>query len=194
MRTNARFTAWTFALCALVAAAPRLALADGAAERAVMLAQIQDAESKLLDLVEATPPAKMTWRTGKDVRSAAEIFLHVAQANYYAPTMFGVNPPEGVKIEGFDKSTTDKAAIVKALKDSFAHARKAIESASDADMDKAIKLFGHDATERAAMMVLVTHAHEHLGQSIAYARMNRITPPWTAREEAAAAAEKADKK
>jgi hypothetical protein len=28
-------------------------------------------------------------------------------------------------------------------------------------------------------MRILVHMHEHLGQSIAYARMNGITPPWS---------------
>lgn len=28
-------------------------------------------------------------------------------------------------------------------------------------------------------MILMNHSHEHLGQSIAYARMNGIAPPWS---------------
>jgi hypothetical protein len=31
------------------------------------------------------------------------------------------------------------------------------------------------------MLIVVTHAHEHLGQAIAYARSNGITPPWSAK-------------
>ena len=34
-------------------------------------------------------------------------------------------------------------------------------------------------------MLFVTHNHEHLGQMIAYARSVGVTPPWTAREQAA---------
>jgi hypothetical protein len=40
-------------------------------------------------------------------------------------------------------------------------------------------------SKRGAMLLLTSHSHEHLGQSIAYARANNITPPWTAREQAA---------
>jgi hypothetical protein len=42
--------------------------------------------------------------------------------------------------------------------------------------------------------VLVSHSHEHLGQSIAYARANNITPPWTAREQEAMKKKAAEQK
>jgi beta-xylosidase len=41
-----------------------------------------------------------------------------------------------------------------------------------------------DTSVRGAYMLMLSHAHEHLGQSIAYARSNNITPPWTARQNA----------
>ena len=50
---------------------------------------------------------------------------------------------------------------------------------SDADVDKPIKLFGSDSTYRGAMMFMARHLGEHMGQSIAYARVNGVTPPWT---------------
>jgi len=43
-------------------------------------------------------------------------------------------------------------------------------------------MFGNDITERAAFLNALTHLHEHLGQSIAYARMNGVVPPWSGKE------------
>ena len=55
---------------------------------------------------------------------------------------------------------------------------------TDADMEKPVDLFGTKTTARGAYMLLLSHAHEHLGQAIAYARSNAVTPPWTAAQEA----------
>jgi uncharacterized damage-inducible protein DinB len=79
---------------------------------------------------------------------------------------------------------TDKAKVVAALKKSYEHARQAIESVPDAELEKKINLFGRDTTARVALLGLVFHSREHLGQAIAYARMNGVVPPWTARESA----------
>jgi len=77
---------------------------------------------------------------------------------------------------------TEKPKVVEALKKSFDHARKAVEATPDSDLDKKVKFFGQEPSERMMLIVLVSHGHEHLGQSIAYARMNGITPPWSATE------------
>ena len=146
--------------------------------RAELVRQIDDAEKKLIALAEATPADKLTWRPNDKVRSTSAVFMHVAGGNYFLPTFWGVKPPEGLSREM--EKETDKAKVIDALKKSFDHARNAITSASDADLERKIKLFGQDATVREAMMVVATHAHEHLGQSIAYARMSGIVPPWSA--------------
>jgi len=42
-----------------------------------------------------------------------------------------------------------------------------------------VKLFGTDMTKQGALMHLLEDQHEHLGQSIAYARINGVVPPWS---------------
>jgi uncharacterized damage-inducible protein DinB len=136
-------------------------------------------EDKFVRLAEAIPADKYTWRPGADVRSISEIFLHVATANYNLYKLVGTPPPSNINLKDFDKSTTDKAKIVATLKDSFAHAKKAITSMSDADLDKSVDWFGGKNTQRGILLFIVRHAAEHLGQQIAYTRMVGIVPPWT---------------
>ncbi len=175
-------------MCAGALAAP-VARADNAAPPAGMKGDMmmwfKDAQGKLEQLAAAMPEDKYAWRPGKGVRSVGEVYLHVAQANYGLPGFMGVAPPEGYKFEGYDTSMSKKADIQKALHDSFEHMEKAFMSASDADMDKSIDVMGNKMSERATFMLLLSHVHEHLGQSIAYARMNGVTPPWTAQQQEA---------
>lgn len=147
--------------------------------RAEILAQIADAEEKLTALAEAMPADKFGWRPAEKVRSVGEVFMHVAGGNYFLPTFWGVKVPEGTNPREFEPSGGDKAKVLATMKTSFEHLRNAIKSAPEADLGKTIKLFGEDATLRQAMMVSANHAHEHLGQSIAYARMNGVAPPWS---------------
>lgn len=184
----------SLAACSVV---PSLASADDMAPglRGDIQFSMNDAGGKVMELAEATPQAKYTWRPAKGVRSTAEVFLHVAQTNYMIPMMMGVKPPVSMdEIRNMDKSTTDKAKIEQTLKDSYAFANQAIMGFNDADLDKEMDFFGHKMPMRAALMIMSSHSHEHLGQSIAYARMNGITPPWTAREQAEMAKQAADKK
>jgi len=147
--------------------------------RSEVMAEVMVQEDKFARLAEAIPAEKYTWRPAPDVRSFAEVFLHVAAANYNLYKLVGTPPPAGFDVKGFEKSTTDKAKVIGTLKDSFAHARKAITAMPDGDLDKSMDWFGGKNTERGILLFIVRHAAEHLGQSIAYARFVGITPPWT---------------
>jgi uncharacterized damage-inducible protein DinB len=147
--------------------------------RSEVLAEVMIQEDKFLRLAEAIPSARYTWRPAPDVRSVAEVFLHVSAANFNVYKLVGTPPPAGVDINGLEKSTTDKTKVVATLKDSFAHARKAITAMSDADLGKSLDWFGGKNTERGVLLFVTRHAAEHLGQSIAYARFMGVVPPWT---------------
>jgi uncharacterized damage-inducible protein DinB len=149
-----------------------------------ILMWVQDAENKLIELAAATPQNKFSWRPGKDVRTTGEVFMHVVTANYGLPNFAGVKPPEGFDFRTHEKSLTKKEDIEKALKESFAHMKKALTDTSEADLNKPTEFFGMKSTYRGVYLLLLSHAHEHLGQSIAYARMNKVAPPWTARMKA----------
>ena len=151
-----------------------------------MMRWIKDADSKLNQLAEAMPANKYAWRPGKGVRSVGEVYMHVASANFGIPTLWGAKPPAGFDIRTYEKSLTSKADIQKALKESFTSVKANIEAMSDADMEKSVNLFGTQTTARGACMLIMSHAHEHLGQSIAYARTNKVTPPWSMAEATAA--------
>jgi len=147
--------------------------------RSEVLAEVMIQEDKFLRLAEAIPAEKYTWRPAPDVRSFAEVFLHVSAANFNVYKLVGTPPPTGVDVKGLEKSTTDKAKVMATLKDSFAHARKAITAMPDADLDKSLDWFGGKNTERGVLLFITRHAAEHLGQSIAYARFVGVVPPWT---------------
>jgi uncharacterized damage-inducible protein DinB len=141
---------------------------------------LQQLQKKFVGLAEAMPAEKFTWRPAEGVRSVSELYLHVALANYNIPTMMGVAPAAGIDKEGFEKSTTDKAKVIEQLNKSFAFAIGAVEKMTNADFAKPEKKLGPDANDGDVVYLLVVHNHEHLGQSIAYARTNGVVPPWTA--------------
>ena len=104
--------------------------------------------------------------------------MHLVGANYMLPGFAGVKAPEGIT-PGMEKSVTEKAAVIAAMKKSFEHLRGAIAATKDTDLDNPVKFFGMESTVRGLYLVVANHEHEHLGQSIAYARMNGIVPPWS---------------
>lgn len=154
--------------------------------KAQALLDLDDMHKKFVDLANAIPQEKFTWRPADGVRSVSEVFLHVSAANYLILNMMGTPIPASVDAKNLEKSTTDKTQVVDRLNKSFADARAAVDAMSNADFAKLLPKLGPDANCGDVVYTLVTHAHEHMGQSIAYARENGIVPPWTA-----AAAQKA---
>ena len=166
-----------------LAASPALSAAQGAPKtgfRAEYLAALADAEKKLVQLSDATPAEKYTWRPGKGVRSVSEVYLHLSEDNFIIPAALGVKASVAM-VKNFDTQTSDKAKVIALLKQSLDAARQAALTVKDADLDKEVMLYGSKYTQRGALLSIINHISEHLGQSIAYARMNGIVPPWSAK-------------
>lgn len=159
--------------------APAATQAAPAGLRGDLIAQLDDAANKLVQLAEAIPTDKYGWRPGTGVRSVSEVLMHVSGGNFYFPTFVGVKPPVALSRDA-ETTVTDKAQVVDHLRRSFDHVRGTIRDFKDADLDKPANLFGRQTTCRNVLLLAVTHAHEHLGQLIAYARINGIAPPWSA--------------
>lgn len=163
---------------------PATATAPTTGVRAEFLNELKIQQDKFVQLAEAFPADKYTWRPAEGVRSVSEVFLHVAAANYNLPKVFAVQPPSGFKLQGFEKSTTDKTKVIASLQDAFAHMRQAVLNMPDADVEKQLDWFGAKSTYRGVLLFIIRHNAEHLGQAIAYARINGIVPPWTAEQQA----------
>jgi uncharacterized damage-inducible protein DinB len=148
--------------------------------KAQALLDLQAVQKKCVDLAEAVPDDKLTWRPSPDARSFAEVFLHVAGERYGILSMMGATPPAGFKAKELEKSTTQKAQIVEQLNESWIFTDKAINGMTNADFAKLLPKLGPQANEGDVIYILVADAHEHLGQLVAYARLNGIVPPWTA--------------
>ncbi|HEU4725036.1 MAG TPA: DinB family protein [Candidatus Eisenbacteria bacterium] len=140
------------------------------------------AGDKILQLAQAVPAEKYTWRPAEGVRSFSEAFLHAAGGNYFLTSFTGAKIPEGIDLKTFETSTTKKEEVIAALKKSMEHAKSVANGMTDGDLDTNVKWFLGEASKREILFVTASHAHEHLGQLIAYARMNGITPPWSKKD------------
>ena len=163
-------------------AAPQAAATAVPGFRGEFLAQQDRVESEILGLAEATPADKYGWRPAPGVRSVSEVFIHIVGGNYLLGGMAGIKPPPGLD-KDMEKNVTEKAKVIEELKKSFVHLRAGVAATTDADLEKAVKFFGNDSTVRGVLLITANHEHEHLGQSIAYARMNGVVPPWTAEQQ-----------
>lgn len=146
--------------------------------KADLLASLDEVEEKLVGLAEAIPQEKYSWRPAEGVRSVSETLMHVTLANFFLPSLLGVEMPEGITRE-MEKEVTAKEEVVAKLQESFAHARETIMGVPEATLDEMVSFGGSERSKRAVLLLIVSHGHEHLGQGIAYARSIGVVPPWS---------------
>ena len=133
---------------------------------------------KLVALAEAMPAASYDWQPMDGVASVARVYMHIARYNYMYPDQnLGVEAP--LAYDAFEDEVRQKEDVVEALSASMEHVRSVLDGMSDVDLEAPTRLYGRDVAKWAVLLQLVTHINEHLGQSIAYARMNGVVPPWS---------------
>jgi hypothetical protein len=152
-----------------------------------LLKDIGEVESKVVGLAKAMPEASFAWRPSAGVRSTGEVFAHVAADNYFLPAAMGIAAPAETGINGkdfktaaaFEKRPMTRDQVIAELSKSFAFLKASMNGMSDAQLNAPLEVFGQKMTNRGLWITTATHLHEHLGQLIAYARSNKVTPPWS---------------
>ena len=118
---------------------------------------------------------KYDWKPGKGVRSVSDVFNLIVEENGLLTAALSGKPNTGSE----PAAITDAGKMQEALESSYTNLQKAITTLSDSDLHTHVKLFGEDMTKQDAVMLILEDQHEHLGQSIAYARTNGVVPPWS---------------
>ena len=159
--------------------------AKGAAElKSRFMADLDTVHVKVLALANAFPEEKYSWRPGEGVRTVAEALMHVATEWYlFVPLLTGGAPSSefGPLMEAAPKlqKFTTKAEILEHLNKAWAHVSQQAESADPAKLSASMSVFGRQMTLPARLFLLAGDQHEHLGQLVAYARVNSVVPPWS---------------
>jgi uncharacterized damage-inducible protein DinB len=136
---------------------------------------------QLIDLAEATPQDKFSWRPAPGVRSTSEVYMHIALANFYLLSVTGPKMPADLKME-MEKGVTAKADVINWLKRFLDAVKEAHTLVTPKDLDRKVHIADRDATVGGMYLRIIVHANEHMGQLIAYARMNGVAPPWSKKD------------
>ena len=166
-----------FAIAALIAASALTsasAFAQQPDTRAALVNDVSNLSNKFTGLARVMA-GKYDWRPGQGVRSVADVLnLIVAENNMLAGVLSG----SGGGMGG-GAAVTDPATLQEALRASYDKLRQALSALPANDLNASVKLFGQDTTKQGAVLMILLDQHEHLGQSIAYARANGVVPPWS---------------
>ena len=132
---------------------------------------------KLVEMAEDFPEDKYDYRPTPEVRTFAELLLHIAGSSYlFIDTARGQQM--GEEDLSLEKYPT-KADIVAVLKKSVEEGATLIQQAGDEGMTEPIKFpFGSQMMSQYGFWVAqAEHAGEHYGNLVVYYRLNGIVPP-----------------
>jgi hypothetical protein len=157
--------------------------AEFAAWRQVQQRDIESLRKKFMALARAVPADKLAWRPMEGTRSFREVFAHVAAEGNTETAMFGRPLPAG-SLADFDaeearlKKLSD-AELIAVMDRSMQSLSATLGGLSLAKINSPIRYYGESTLPRVAATYTLNDLHEHLGQLVAYARMNTIVPPWS---------------
>jgi uncharacterized damage-inducible protein DinB len=163
--------------------------------RGEYLWEFELAERQILAMADALPPEKYGWYPAAGARSSSEVFVHLAGGHFMLLQFLGVPAPVDIygpagaqpcerllqitrRNDELGKDTQDKPAVTELLRRSLNAVRDAINATDDAALAEGRFFFGEQTTVRRIYIRLLVHLHEHMGQMIAYVRMNDMKAPW----------------
>ena len=152
--------------------------------KASFIHDLETLHTKFVGLAQAFPQDKYSWRPMEGVRSVSEVLMLAAMEGYnFIPTSFGAKAADLGSQEERAKLRTlsDKAQVIDHLNKGFAYAKKELEAldATTLTARRKIVISPNPIAVTDIALGIGGDLHEHLGQMIAYARMNKIVPPWS---------------
>jgi len=175
-----RVRAWVQASFLVVFVLPGTVGAQTTVEvKGELMRQFNASMRKIVALAEAMPAESYTWSPGDGVMEVGHVYMHIARYNYLYPTQslhFAL--PEAVELDQME-SVRAKDQVLAALEQSREWVREFVGAMSAEDLEQSTQLYGREVPRWAVLVQLVAHMNEHVGQSIAYARMNGVVPPWS---------------
>lgn len=175
---------WGGVLLVATLAAPAAVGAQG--KLSMKDAQVEDLKTmkdKFAGLAEAFPDGAWDWQPMEGTRSVKDVVaLMVAEGNLF-PALWGAPAVQGAGANFREEigraSAMERAAMIAAMNQAFDHMIASVEEMDDQARMRGVSYFGRDTDAGTAVGMAATDMHEHLGQLIAYARMNEVVPPWS---------------
>ena len=147
--------------------------------RDAFLDHFEQSSYKITELARVMPEEKYTWAPGEGVMTVAQVYTHLARYNFmYLDQNLGIKPPRGMEYMGLE-DITDKAEVRQIFELSVAHVKEKVAAMTESALSDETDLYGRQVSGWTVLLQLISHMNEHVGQSVAYARMNGMVPPWS---------------
>lgn len=143
-----------------------------------MLTDWERAKNYTKEYLDAMPADGYAFKPTPEIRSFAEVMLHLTDANYgFISAATGkASPVQG----SLEKTATDKskAAVTKAVMDSYDFVINSLKGLNEGQMGEQVKVFGRfEMPREQAVMKAFEHQTHHRGQTTVYLRLKGIKPP-----------------
>ena len=146
--------------------------------------ELRHVSRQLLELAEALPEEKYSWRPAEGVRSFGEVYVHVILGNFFLLNETGIAPPKELRGVDLTKRAGSKAEMVKWLRTWLEAVKSERAKSTPESRLRQVQFLNKqvDTNVDGIYLRVLVHLNEHMGQLIAYARMNGVKPPWSAKE------------
>jgi len=138
---------------------------------------------KFVMLAEAMPDTAWTWRPMEGVRSFRDVVELMTVEGGLFPTMWGYERPVGTEAtlpaEYERLGALSTGEVTREMARALDHMIGIARGISEREWRRPANFFGREVDLATAVLYSATDMHEHLGQAIAYARTNRVVPPWS---------------
>lgn len=166
----------TIYLLAVLLGATSIAKAQSQTE--VLVKEWERAKAYTKEYLDAMPDKDYSLKPTPEMRSFADQFLHLTDANYgFISAVSGQKSPVefGESEKSADKS---KAAVTKAVMDGYDFVIANIQKIPAAQLNDKINLFGKfEITKEQAIYKAFEHQTHHRGQATVYLRLAGVKPP-----------------
>ena len=168
-----------FALVGILTTSPVLGQNSPTDYRDAFLGHFEQSSHKITELARVMPEEKYTWAPGEGLMTVAQVYAHLARYNFmYLDQNLGISPPGGLEYMGLEEMT-DKDEVREVFELSVSHVKAKVAAMTEVALSHKTNLYGQQVSGWTVLLQLISHMNEHVGQSVAYARMNGIVPPWS---------------
>jgi DinB family protein len=149
-----------------------------------LLKDWQAQKETMMKIADAMPAEKFGYKSTPAQRTYAEQILHVAGANVELLQLLGAKTKLPFEVAPTDMATfglkmTDKAAVMKALSDSYDYGEAVLKELGPAAMTETVQgpRWIGQATRAKMVWYTMGHTQDIYGQMAVYLRLNGIVPP-----------------
>lgn len=146
--------------------------------QAQLVAEFTRAKAYTKAYLDAMPEDGYALKPTPEMRNFAQQMLHLADGSYFLVTnATGKDSPLGKDVSLEKTNPQTKAAVTKAVMDSYDFVINSLQAMTPAQLNETVKFAKQDISRFALIGKAFEHQTHHRGQTTVYLRLKGVTPP-----------------